>query len=97
MKETLETLELERAKLYQQLQALGDFRPGMISVNFRKCGKNNCACHFGRSELHRHGRIVRAVLQPVTQFHPRHAVDHGARVRQHVPYDPRRRWFLYPS
>jgi hypothetical protein len=30
MKETLETLELERAKLYQQLQALGDFRPGMI-------------------------------------------------------------------
>jgi hypothetical protein len=95
MKETLETLELERAKLYQQLQALGDFRPGMISVNFRKCGKNNCACHFGRSELHRHGRIVRAVLQPVTQFHPRNAVDHGARVRQHVPYDPRRRWHLY--
>ena len=95
MKETLETLELERAKLYQQLQALGDFRPGMISVNFRKCGKNNCACHFGRSELHRHGRIVRAVLQPVTQFHPRHVVDHGARVRQHVPYDPRRRWHLY--
>lgn len=44
MKETLETLELERTKLYQQLQALGDFRPGMISVNFRKCGKNNCAC-----------------------------------------------------
>jgi hypothetical protein len=44
MEETLETLELERTKLYQQLQALGDFRPGMISVNFRKCGKNNCAC-----------------------------------------------------
>ena len=44
MKETLETLELERTKLYQQLQALGDFRPGIISVNFRKCGKNNCAC-----------------------------------------------------
>ena len=44
MKETLETLELERTKLYQELAALGDFRPGMISVNFRKCGKNNCAC-----------------------------------------------------
>ena len=44
MKETLETLELERTQLYEQLQALGDFRPGIISVNFRKCGKKNCAC-----------------------------------------------------
>jgi hypothetical protein len=30
MQETLEALELERTKLYQQLQALGDFRPGII-------------------------------------------------------------------
>jgi len=44
MPETLEALELERTKLYQQLQALGDFRPGIVSVNFRKCGKKNCAC-----------------------------------------------------
>ena len=44
MPETLEALELERTKLYAQLQAVGDFRPGTISVNFRKCGKNNCAC-----------------------------------------------------
>ena len=44
MKETLETLELERTRLYEQLQALGDFRPGIVSVNFRKCGKHNCAC-----------------------------------------------------
>jgi hypothetical protein len=26
------------------MQALGDFRPGTISVNFRKCGKKSCAC-----------------------------------------------------
>jgi len=44
MKETLEALDLERTKLYHQLQGLGDFRPGIISVNFRKCGKKNCAC-----------------------------------------------------
>ena len=44
MPETLEALELERTKLYQRLQAVGDFRPGTISVNFRKCGKKNCAC-----------------------------------------------------
>ena len=26
------------------MQALGDFRPGTISVNYRKCGKKGCAC-----------------------------------------------------
>ena len=26
------------------LSRLGDFRPGMISANYRKCGKQNCAC-----------------------------------------------------
>jgi len=44
MRETLEALQWQRTQLYQQLQALGDFRPGTISVNFRKCGKKNCAC-----------------------------------------------------
>jgi len=42
--ETLEELEQRRASLYQQIQALGDFRPGTIAVNFRKCGKKGCAC-----------------------------------------------------
>ena len=44
MPETLEVLEQRRQRLYQELAALGDFRPGMISVNYRKCGKANCAC-----------------------------------------------------
>ena len=44
MPETLEALERQRTKLHEQLQTLGDFRPGIISVNFRKCGKTNCAC-----------------------------------------------------
>jgi Family of unknown function (DUF6788) len=44
MKETLAALEQRRSELYRQLQLLGDFRPGTISVNFRKCGKQNCAC-----------------------------------------------------
>src|SRR5262245_33859293 len=51
--------------------------------------------HSGRSELHCQGRVVRAVLEPVTQFGPRHAFDHGTRVRQHAPHDPRRRGHLY--
>ena len=44
MADILEDLEQQRTKLYQQMQALGDFRPGTISVNFRKCGKKRCAC-----------------------------------------------------
>lgn len=44
MTETLEAIEQRRTELYRRMQALGDFRPGTISVNFRKCGKKNCAC-----------------------------------------------------
>jgi len=44
MTETLEELEQRRARLCEQMQALGDFRPGTISVNFRRCGKKGCAC-----------------------------------------------------
>jgi Family of unknown function (DUF6788) len=44
MAETLGELETRRGQLLQQLVVVGDFRPGMISVNYRKCGKINCAC-----------------------------------------------------
>jgi hypothetical protein len=44
MTDTLENLESRRSDLYRQMMALGDFRPGTISVNYRKCGKPKCAC-----------------------------------------------------
>lgn len=44
MAETVERLEAKRSRLYQELAALGDFRRGTISVNFRRCGKPTCAC-----------------------------------------------------
>ena len=44
MAETLSELEGRRQQLFQELAELGDFRPGLISVNYRKCGKANCAC-----------------------------------------------------
>ena len=44
MKETVEGLEKRRKELYQKLEALGDFRRGTISFNYRKCGKKRCAC-----------------------------------------------------
>lgn len=37
-------LEAERGRLYAQLAAVGDFRRGSVSENYRKCGKPNCAC-----------------------------------------------------
>jgi len=44
MEETLESLEAKRKFVYQKLGEIGDFRRGIISVNYRKCGKRNCAC-----------------------------------------------------
>jgi hypothetical protein len=36
--------EAGRDRLYAQLSAVGDFRRGSVSENYRKCGKPNCAC-----------------------------------------------------
>ena len=41
---SLPELETERERLYAQLSAVGDFRRGSVSENYRKCGKPNCAC-----------------------------------------------------
>jgi len=53
MPKNLKTLEIQRDRLLRQLQTLGDFRPGTISVNYRKCGKKNCVC--ARPEHRGHG------------------------------------------
>jgi len=56
MTETLESLERKRETLYRKLHDVGDFRRGMVSENFRKCGKPNCACaqegHSGHGPQH---------------------------------------------
>lgn len=53
---TVESLERKRELLYQQLEEVGDFRRGTISVTYRKCGKKNCACakdgHPGHGPLY---------------------------------------------
>ncbi len=41
---SLPELEAERDRLFSQLVALGDFRRGSVSENYRKCGKPNCVC-----------------------------------------------------
>jgi len=44
MKDAIKDLESKRNDLYKKLEKIGDFRRGTISANYRKCGKNNCAC-----------------------------------------------------
>jgi len=41
---SLEDLQRQRAQLYDELAATGDFRRGSISENYRRCGKPNCVC-----------------------------------------------------
>jgi hypothetical protein len=41
---SLPELEAERDRMYAQLAAVGDFRRGSVSENYRRCGKPNCAC-----------------------------------------------------
>jgi len=56
MDETIEGLEKRREDLYKELKETGDFRRGIISVIYRKCGKKNCACakegHPGHGPVH---------------------------------------------
>lgn len=44
MPDQLKELESKRKSLFDQLLSVGDLRRGTISVNYRKCGKKNCAC-----------------------------------------------------
>jgi len=44
MAATVASLEAKRQGLIEALAALGDFRRGTISANYRRCGKRNCAC-----------------------------------------------------
>ena len=41
---SLAELEAERDRLYARLAAVGDFRRGSVTENWRRCGKPNCAC-----------------------------------------------------
>jgi len=52
----LTELETRRARLRDDLTAVGDFRPGSLSAVMRRCGKANCACadpvHPGHGPQH---------------------------------------------
>lgn len=56
MARSLPDLEQQRAQLYSELAGTGDFRRGSLSLNYRRCGKPNCACaaadHPGHGPRH---------------------------------------------
>lgn len=49
---SLAELEAQRDQLFEQLRAVGDFRAGSVSENYRRCGKPNCACATPRHPGH---------------------------------------------
>ncbi len=62
MRSSLPDLEQRRAALYSELANTDDFRRGSITINFRRCGKANCACadpsHPGHGPRHLWTRSV---------------------------------------
>jgi len=69
----LSELEARRSAVLNDLAGIGDFRPGTLSVNYRRCGKPNCACskpdHPGHGPQHLlttkvQGRTVARNIRP---------------------------------
>ena len=54
---SLSTLEQRRSQIIFEIAQLGDFRPGSVHAQFRRCGKPTCAC--GRDLNARHGPLMR--------------------------------------
>jgi hypothetical protein len=81
---SLPELEAERQRLYAQLSAVGDFRRGSVSENYRKCGKPSCACaqpgHPGHGPRFLWTRTVRGRKTRGRQL----AAEEVARVRREL-------------
>lgn len=45
MTESLDKLEQQRSRIFQEMSRLPDFRPGSITTTRGTCGKPNCRCH----------------------------------------------------
>jgi hypothetical protein len=59
MPQSLAELEATRVQLLQQFLTLGDFRPGTMSANARRCGKPSCHCAQPDGEGHPQFRLLR--------------------------------------
>ena len=91
MEETIESLERRREDLYRQLREIGDFRRGIISVIYRKCGKSNCACakegHPGHGPLHLWNTTIKGKSYAKS-------VKLGPEMQKYLDEIANHRWFL---
>lgn len=44
MEQSMASFQKHREAVLRQLGEIGNFRPGSIAANYRKCGKPNCVC-----------------------------------------------------
>ncbi len=58
---TIEQLESQRDQILRQLAAIGDFRPGNLTRQRRKCGSPRCHCAQPDSPGHPGWRLTRKV------------------------------------
>ena len=84
MERTLVELESKRTRLHEQMAALGDFRRGSISVNFRKCGKNNCACSRAGHPGHGPQYLWNATIEGKSQAENLRLGPHLEKVSQEI-------------
>lgn len=61
MSQSLTDLEAARGRLLQQFLTLGDFRPGTMSGQSRRCGKSTCHCADPDDPGHPQLRLLRKV------------------------------------
>jgi hypothetical protein len=66
---SIERLMSRRAALLRELTSTGDMRPGSISENYRRCGKENCVCvdaaHPGHGPYYAYTKKVAGVTRTV--------------------------------
>ena len=51
--DTIKPIESQRNELAKQIASVGEFRPGNLYANARKCGNPNCQCARPDGTLHR--------------------------------------------
>lgn len=90
--DSLEQLRRHREALKQQLDRLGDLRPGSLVERYRRCGKPNCHCvqpgHAGHGPSYSLTHAVEG--KTVTRVIPAAAVE---RTREQIDaYQEFRRW-----
>ena len=59
--DTIEQIESQRNELARQIVSVGEFRPGNLYENDRKCGNPKCQCARPDGTLHRGWLLTRKV------------------------------------